>query len=221
MAEIGIQNLNFNTMFLWHEELINAITIVNNMMLEIKKPEKVNLPLSKFHIYDRETFMHSANVSLLTILIARKIGYQGNHLGEIARGAFLHDIGKLKVPKHILNKPGRLTENEYERIKKHPELGMKLVKPFCLPEATLKPIIQHHERWNGTGYPLGLKEGEIHPNAQIVAVADVFAALIADRSYRQALGIKRAIEIIIEGKGKDFSPIIVDGLLKVVNLIVN
>lgn len=215
MAEIGIQNLNFNTMFLWHEELINAITIVNNIMLEIKKPEKVNLPLSKFHIYDRETFMHSANVSLLTILIARKIGYQGKRLKEIAEGALLHDLGKLKVPKSILNKPGRLTEEEYELVKRHPQHGMELIKPYSFPKAIQCPIIQHHERWTGSGYPLGLKAEEIHPNAQIVAVADVLSALIADRSYRQGLGAKRAIEIIIEGKGIDFSPVVVDQLLKV------
>ncbi|WP_425807137.1 HD-GYP domain-containing protein [Desulfitobacterium sp. Sab5] len=215
MDEIIIHNLNFNPMLLWHEKLINAVTIVNGIISEIKKPQKARLPWYRFWIYDQETLIHSANVSLLTILIAREMGYQGKNLEEVALGALLHDLGKLEVPKSILNKPGKLTEDEYEVIKKHPQYGMELIKPFCLSKMIQQPIIQHHERWNGKGYPHGLKKEEIHPNAQIVAVADVLAALIEDRSYRQGMGVMGAMEIIAAGKAKEFSPIIVDQLLKV------
>ncbi|WP_434511550.1 HD-GYP domain-containing protein [Desulfitobacterium sp. AusDCA] len=219
MERITMQNLNFNATIFWHEELLKAITLVNNMILEIKSPLRSGLPCNRLRIYDQETFIHSANVSLLTILIAKKIGYQGNKLEEIARGAFLHDIGKLKIPKSILKKQGKLRIDEYDIMKKHPEYGIKLIEPFSLPETVRKPIIQHHERWRGTGYPLGLKAEEIHPNAHIVAVADVLAALIEDRSYRKGLGVKQALKIIIEGKGEEFSPIVVNEVIEVFNLV--
>lgn len=215
MEGVSLINLNFNITISWHEELLNAIALVNDMILEIKRPFRSELPCNRFRIYDKETFIHSANVSLLTILIARKMGYQGQSLREIARGALLHDLGKLRVPKRILNKPGKLTEEEYNWVKKHPLYGMELIRAFHLPKTIQQSILQHHERWNGTGYPLGLKADQIHPNAQIVAVADVLAALTADRPYRKGMGAKRAVEIIEDGKGKDFSPIVVDQVLKV------
>lgn len=218
VALLTLHNFNSYTMLFRHEELIKPIALVNDMILKIMKSTNSLIICKRFCLFDNATFVHSVNVSLLTILIAREMGYKEKCVREIAWGAFLHDFGKLMVPDSILNKPGKLTKNEYDLIKKHPEYGMKLIEPLRLSVNIRMAIAQHHERWDGTGYPLGLKGEEIHPHAQIVAVADTFDALISDRPYRKGMALDQAIEIIEEGKGKDFSPKIAEHLLKLLAL---
>lgn len=205
-------------MFFSQEKLSMPIALVNEMILKIIKSPNLIFLYERFRKYDHITFVHSLNVSLLSILLAQDMEYQGKFLSEIAWGALLHDLGKLNVPKSILNKPERLSLEEYNLIKKHPEYGMELVEPFDLSVNIQMVIAQHHERWGGTGYPLGLKAQEIHPHAQIVAVADTFDALISDRPYRNGIEFDQAIEIIKAGKRKNFSPRVVDHLLKLLVL---
>ncbi|AHF06132.1 HD-GYP domain-containing protein [Desulfitobacterium metallireducens] len=214
MALLTLHNFNSYTMLFNHEELAKPIAMVNDIILKIMKSRNSVFIYKSFFLFDNATFVHSVNVSLLTLLMAREMGYKEKSLKEIAWGAFLHDLGKLMVPECILNKPGKLTKNEYELIKKHPEYGMKLIEPLGLSVNICMAIAQHHERWEGTGYPLGLKGKEIHPLAQIVAVADTFDALISDRPYRKGMPVEKAIEIVRAGKGTDFSPKVVDQLLK-------
>lgn len=214
MSSFTIQDVNVYTTYLKHEEMTDIMKYVDNMISEIGRPQRSELLCNKFQSYDKATFIHSINVTILTLFLAKMMGYCEKGLKEIAWGALLHDLGKLKVPKSILNKPGKLTEDEYELMKRHPRDGVKLLESFSLSKASLLPIIQHHERWGGTGYPLGLKAEEIHPNARIVAVADVFAALTADRPYRRGMKIDQALKIVKAGKGKDFSPAVVDPLVK-------
>ncbi len=165
---------------------------------------RINLERYKQH--DFGTYMHVLNVALLSAIIGLQLNYNENKLKNLILGALLHDLGKLQVPKEILNKPGILTEEERDVIKQHPLLGEEMLKDARLISSVLATIKEHHERWNGRGYPFGLKGQEIYQDAQIVAVADVYEALTADRPYRKGLPPYQALEMIIGGSGTDFNP---------------
>jgi len=210
---LRLQDLNQDMRFFGCEKLEKAIEMVSKVISETKEYITSGVNFDSLRTYDNCTFLHCRNVSLLTVMLAQEMGYNGKGLKEIALGALLHDIGKLIVPKSILDKPSSLNEDEYNLMKKHPEYGMKILETYSLSENIRMPIIQHHERLGGTGYPFGLKADEIHPNAQIVAVADVFDALISDRPYRRSLPLGQSIEIIITGKEKDFSQEVVEAFL--------
>jgi putative nucleotidyltransferase with HDIG domain len=144
---------------------------------------------------DCYTVMHSDRVANYAIKIAKKMKFNKEQLERLSLSACLHDIGKIHVPEEILNKPGRLTNEEYDIIKKHPTDGAEMLKDTNYTE--LIPIIeQHHERLNGSGYPHGLKGDEIVIEAQIIAVADTFDAMTEDRAYRRALANDFAIKEI-------------------------
>jgi putative nucleotidyltransferase with HDIG domain len=144
---------------------------------------------------DCYTVMHSDRVANYAIKIAKKLKFNKEQLEKLSLSACLHDIGKINVPEEILNKPGRLTKEEYEIIKKHPADGAEMLKDTNYTE--LVPIIeQHHERLNGSGYPKGLKGEEILLEAKIIAVCDTFDAMTEDRSYRRALDNDFAINEI-------------------------
>src|SRR5205807_9893814 len=118
--------------------------------------------------------------------MARHMGLTGAELEGVNTGALLHDIGKLGVPEYVLLKPGRLTEEEFDKIKKHPEIGAAILDPVEFPWPVLPGVKYHHEKWDGTGYPEGPKGLDIPPVARILAVADVYAALTSTRAYRGA-----------------------------------
>jgi HD-GYP domain-containing protein (c-di-GMP phosphodiesterase class II) len=138
-------------------------------------------------------------------------------LKNIKYGALLHDIGKVGVDLSILNKPGRLTDEEYEIIKTHPMQGYEIIKPIKFLQDKFAAIKYHHERWDGTGYPEGLKGEEIPLEARIVSVADTFDAMTSTRSYRKALDKEIAIEEIKKNAGKQFDPRVVAAFLKIIN----
>lgn len=211
--DLCLKDLKQTKSFLRYNNFENTIERVCAIISETEKYINPDFKFNCLRSYDNCTYLHCRNVALLTIILAQELGYYGKSLKEIALGALLHDIGKLKVPKSILNKPSSLNDAEYNLIKKHPEEGMKILETSSLSNNICMPIMQHHERMDGTGYPLGLKAEEIHPNAQIVAVADVFDALISDRPYRRGLTLGQALEIIIAGKGKDFSREVVEAFL--------
>jgi putative nucleotidyltransferase with HDIG domain len=134
---------------------------------------------------DRYTHKHSDRVAKYSVKIAKKLQLSKEQLENLTVAAVLHDIGKIHVPIEILNKPGRLTDEEFEIIKKHPQDGAEMVRNSYYQE--LAPIIeQHHERLNGSGYPYGLKGDEILLEARIIAVSDTFDAMTEDRAYRKA-----------------------------------
>jgi HD-GYP domain-containing protein (c-di-GMP phosphodiesterase class II) len=127
--------------------------------------------------------------------------------------SIIHDIGKISIPAEILSKPSRLNDLEFNLIKGHPQVGFDILKknfPFPIPEI----IIQHHERMDGSGYPLGLKGNDILIEARILAVADVVEAMAYHRPYRPALGIEKALEEINKNKGILYDPHVVDACLK-------
>jgi len=134
---------------------------------------------------DQYTFHHSIGTSFFSALIGNELGYSKEQLKELVLGSLLHDLGKGLIPLKILNKPGKLDPHEFDEVKKHPFLGYKILKENSdFNEDVLAIPLQHHERKDGNGYPLMLREEAIHPYAKIVSIADMFSALTTDRVYR-------------------------------------
>lgn len=163
---------------------------------------------------DKETEGHTLRVTELTLRIARAMGFSAEQLVHVRRGALLHDIGKMGVPDQILHKPGPLTEEEWRSMKRHPELAYELLSPIQYLAPALDIPHYHHEKWDGTGYPDGLKGEEIPLAARIFAVVDVYDALTSDRPYRASWSKEQALAYIRSEAGRHFDPTVVDIFLK-------
>jgi HD-GYP domain-containing protein (c-di-GMP phosphodiesterase class II) len=148
--------------------------------------------------------------------IARRIGLPIDEVKLVEQASMLHDLGKIGISEKILLKKGPLTKVEFKKIKEHPKIGVDIIRPIQSFHSLLPLILYHHERWDGKGYPFGLKGDEIPVGARIIAIADVYEALISDRPYRKALSKKMALNIIKENSGKQFDPKIADILMDVV-----
>jgi HD-GYP domain-containing protein (c-di-GMP phosphodiesterase class II) len=160
--------------------------------------------------YDEYTYHHSINTTLLALILAMGKGYNQSRMLELGMWVLMHDIGKTAVRKEILQKKGALSAQEFEEIKKHPELGFELIRKnrdFSIHSAHV--AFQHHEKWLGGGYPRGLKGTEIHEFGRIAAVADVYDALISKRPYRDSLEPYQAYEYILAHSGYQFDPDVV------------
>ncbi|WP_085505453.1 HD-GYP domain-containing protein [Thalassobacillus devorans] len=157
---------------------------------------------------DRYTYMHSKRVAHYTVKVAQKLHLKKQQLEHAHLAAELHDVGKINISEDILNKPGKLTKDEFDLIKKHPGDGADMLANTYYKE--LAPIIiQHHERLDGSGYPYGLKEEEIRYEAKIIAVCDTFDAMTEDRTYRKAFTAEYAMEEIKSLAGIHYDPDIV------------
>lgn len=173
--------------------------------------------LSNLRIHHLYTFSHSLNVCLLSVLIGAKLRLPPGQLAELAVGALLHDLGKTGVPQDILDKPGPLSDVEWEAIHRHGlEAFRALRRQWALPISAAHIACQHHENYDGTGYPGGLAGDRIHLFARIVAVADNFDAVTADRPYRSAYQPHQAYEVLLWSRGSKLDPHIVDTFLDTV-----
>jgi HD-GYP domain-containing protein (c-di-GMP phosphodiesterase class II) len=159
---------------------------------------------------EKETANHSRRVVDMTLKIAAAVGIAEDEMIHIKRGAMLHDIGKMGVPDHILLKPGPLTSEEWQIMRLHPNFAYSLLSEidYLLPAIDI-PFC-HHEKWNGSGYPRGLKGTQIPLPARIFAIIDVFDALISSRPYRPAWSEKQAMDYIREQGGTHFDPDLID-----------
>jgi putative nucleotidyltransferase with HDIG domain len=176
----------------------------------LRNPDAL-ISLSQIKGYDEYTYTHSVNVSVLATSLAYTMGYKPDRLLEVGVGGVLHDIGKMKIPTEVLNKPGKYTDEEFTVMKKHPELGMAIVADKKgISDFSKSIIIQHHERYNGKGYPFGLKGNEIAEIGLIAAVADVYDALTSNRVYRVAWTPQKALAVIFQGCDQDYSREIVE-----------
>jgi HD-GYP domain-containing protein (c-di-GMP phosphodiesterase class II) len=164
---------------------------------------------------DTETAGHSQRVCLYSIEVARTMAWSEEQLGNLARGAHLHDIGKLGIPDAILLKPGPLTADERKRMQHHAQIGFDLVKDIAFLSDAAELVLTHHERYDGGGYPRGLKGDEILPSARIFAVADSFDAITSDRPYRRASSFESGLQIIRDGSGTQFDPQVVTAFLNI------
>jgi HD-GYP domain-containing protein (c-di-GMP phosphodiesterase class II)/PAS domain-containing protein len=162
----------------------------------------------------REPEWHTKKIVDLTVRLSRRLGVEGKDLQAIRRGAVLHDIGKMGIPDAILTKPGPLTEEEWEVMRLHPVYALQMLQPIGFLKDSLAIPYSHHERWDGKGYPLGLKGEQIPFFARIFSVVDVWVSLTADQPYRKAWSTDRALAYIREGAGRLFEPRVVQAFLE-------
>lgn len=189
--------------------------LVQNIVDEIFHNRKVMLNIVDLRAYDDYTYCHSLNVAVLSTIIGISLGMNREALNELAMGAILHDIGKMFVDKDILNKPAKLTPEEFEHMKKHSEFGYDYLNThFDISQNSRLTALQHHEHFNGEGYPAHLSGHDIHLFGRIVCLADVYDALTSDRPYRKALMPSDAMEYIMSGYNTLFDPDIVRALTR-------
>lgn len=162
---------------------------------------------------DRYTRRHSEDVLKYSLIIARQLGIDDKMCHTIAVAAILHDIGKIGVPDAILRKPGPLTEDEFEAVKQHPQMGAVIVAAVPGLEETLDAVRHHHERWDGNGYPMGLTGEETPLIARLMAVADAYSAMTSDRPYRKGMAHSTALGILRQGAGTQWDSECVDALI--------
>ncbi len=189
------------------------LDIVNNFELRRKKKLVKDL-LEQLHEVDSgESLLHLEMVGKVSAHLSRKLRIEEEAVEEIELFAKLHDIGKIGIPREVLNKPGRLTAEEFQIVKTHTEIGYQLLNQLEISKLGGDIIRYHHEKWNGQGYR-GLSGEEIPVAARIVAVADVYDALRMERAYKTAMTHEEAMEIILKDSGEHFDPAIVDVFLK-------
>jgi HD-GYP domain-containing protein (c-di-GMP phosphodiesterase class II) len=150
----------------------------------------------------------------MTVALCQRLGLPPEQLVQVRRGALLHDIGKMGIPDSVLLKPGKLTDEEWVRMKRHPEFALSLLSPIGYLKSTLDIPQYHHEKWDGSGYPLGVKEWAIPMTARAFAVVDVYDALTSDRPYRSAWTREKALEHIHDSAGTHFDPVVVQEFIQ-------
>jgi putative nucleotidyltransferase with HDIG domain len=165
---------------------------------------------------DHETEGHSRRVTELAVELARSMGLAGEELVHLRRGALLHDIGKIAIPDSILLKPGKLTDEEYEQMRKHPIYARLFIEQVDFLKPALAIPYSHHEKWDGSGYPQGLKGEDIPLAARIFAIVDVWDALTSDRPYRDALRFDETLKHILKESGTHFDPQVVKAFQKLI-----
>ncbi len=202
-------------------DLNPCVDTVENILNEVyTKLCEVN-NFNELRIHDYYTFTHGLNVAILSAIIGRELGFNENKLKDLTFAAFLHDTGKMQIPREILYKKEKLTDQEMGLVKTHAELGYDfLVKKLNLPYEIASPALEHHEKWEGEGYPRGLKKTQISEFAQIVAIADVYDALVSDKVYRDSVQSVDAMRILLTEESGSFNPDILNrfiylGVIKV------
>jgi HD-GYP domain-containing protein (c-di-GMP phosphodiesterase class II) len=178
-------------------------------------PEALSTLVKAVEVKDSYTHGHSLRTAELAVEIGLQMSLPSDRLRVIARGAYLHDLGKIAIPDQILNKPGALTADERKIVETHPQLGFELAATAPSLNEVLPVILHHHERLDGHGYPAGLAGVSIPLEARVVAVADVWDALTSDRAYRQGWDPSHALAHIEAGRGTHFDPAVVDALERV------
>ncbi|MBU8880810.1 HD-GYP domain-containing protein [Bacillus sp. FJAT-29790] len=185
--------------------------LIRNLLAELKENKELLNLLSDAYTYDHYIFTHSLNVTLYSLAIGMELKLSPKEIEILGLGAIFHDVGKLNVPLEVLLKPGRLTEDEYLAIKKHAEDGFQILKKVqTIPLLVAHCAYQHHERMNGSGYPRGITDCDIHKFAKIIAVADVFDAVTSNRVYRKAMLPHEGLEILYAGSGTLFEQKVVE-----------
>ncbi len=175
-----------------------ANDISNELMHALDENDALAVDVNALKVSDEYTFKHSVDVASMGMIIAKNRGLSQKEVQQIGVSGLLHDLGKSKIPNEVLNKPGRLTDEEFEVMKTHPVLGYNMIKnKQGLSDATKLGVLQHHEKMTGNGYPLKLQAAQIHPFARILSVADIYDALVTERPYKEAFTPRDAVEMIM------------------------
>lgn len=190
-------------------------SVIQRMIEDLLSSYDILGNIAEIRGYDEYTYHHSVNTTIIALLIAIALGWPNSKLLELGMGVIMHDIGKIKVPQEILNKRGPLTEHEFDEIKRHTEYGFELLRRNRdLSLLSAHVALQHQEKWDGTGYPRGLKGTEIHEFGRVAAIADVYEALTSKRVYRDAMQPHEAYEYVIAHSGTHFEPRVLDVFAK-------
>lgn len=192
----GIKYLFDNTSNADFAESSNSVA--GELMDSIMSSDAVAFDINMLKVSDEYTFKHSVDVAAMSLIIGKNMGLPHEELKELGVAGLLHDIGKSSIPDEILNKKDKLTDEEFTYIKQHSVFGYKiLTERGGFSEAVLRGVLQHHEKLNGRGYPLGVSGDKIHKYARIISVADVYDALVTDRPYKKGFSKGVAVEMIM------------------------
>ncbi len=188
---------------------------IQDMVEQIQHNSRTMVNIVDLRTFDDYTYSHCLNVGVISAVIGTVMGLNKKSLQELATSSLVHDIGKVFIAKEIINKPATLDEEEYTEMKKHVEKGYQYLRQYNrLAPAAMSGVLEHHERYSGQGYPKGLRGNDISLFGRIIALSDVYDALISDRPYRRALLPSNAVEYIMSGYGKDFDPVVVEAFIK-------
>ena len=177
------------------------------------RKKTIDLITNTLFAKNRRELIHSKHVSILAEALANKMRFNEDEVNLMRLVGLMHDIGKIGIPDNILNKRGKLTKDEYDKIKKHPEIGYRILSSVNEFSQMAECVLEHHERWDGTGYPQGLKGEKIKVEARIVAVCDSFDAMVTLRTYKDTLSQEETINEIIRCSGSQFDPKIVESFV--------
>ncbi|MGG6312135.1 HD-GYP domain-containing protein [Paenibacillus macerans] len=176
--------------------------LIESIMDDLSSRDDAMIMMMNINSMDHYLYRHSLNVCVYTLLLGQMHGYSKDELTVLGLGALLHDIGKTKLPLELLTKPSKLTDEEYELIKRHPDLGFKMLKDEPgIPLISAHCAFQHHEKMDGSGYPRGIRGDEIHEFARWIAITDAYDAMTTHRVYRRALLPHQALEVLYTGSG--------------------
>jgi HD-GYP domain-containing protein (c-di-GMP phosphodiesterase class II) len=183
----------------------------HHLFVHLEEADRATLRslLAALKVRDADTYNHSERSVCCSLLLGHECGLGAGQMLALELGALLHDIGKIGVPDSVLRKPGKLDSEEWATMRRHPDDGQRIVHGIGFLADATRVVIQHHEWWDGTGYPLGLRGEEIDPNARILAVADAFDAMTSDRIYRPAKSYEAAVAELDRCAGKQFDPQVV------------
>ena len=197
----GIQFIYSNTE---SKELADATNnIASNLMNAINSTDAIAVDISALKTSDEYTFKHSVDVATMSMVLAKQQGLSQKQIYEIGVAGLLHDIGKTKIPLYILNKPARLTDEEFAVMKQHPVFGYRMIKDRDeFSNEICMAVLQHHEKMNSKGYPVGFPSDKITPYARILTIADIYDALVTERPYKSAFSQRDAVEMIMSMTGE-------------------
>ncbi|MBR5976717.1 MAG: HD-GYP domain-containing protein [Clostridia bacterium] len=205
---------------LYKEKIEDASSILNDFVDTILRRDDLRLSMENLDFHENLRYAHTVSTAVISIVIAKELGMSKSDILDLTLAALIHDIGDKKLPDGLLDKPARLTEDEYEIVKTHTTHGYGILghEDFsAISEPVKSGVLSHHERFDGSGYPNGLGGEEIPLFARIIAVADVYSALTADRPYRSAYQVSEAIEYIMGNADRQFDAIVVAAFLKIIS----
>lgn len=175
-----------------------ADNIADDLMRSISENDAIAVDIGMLKVSDEYTFKHSVDVATIGMVIAKKLQFSEKEIHELGIVGLLHDVGKQKIPNEILNKPEKLTEEEFSVMRQHPVLGYRILNgKQDISQEIIRGVLEHHEKINGNGYPLGLKGEQISPYAKVISVADVYDALVTERPYKKPMTQRDAVEMIM------------------------
>lgn len=192
-----------------------AEPLVDNFIESVFRNETASATLFKLRWFDEYTYTHSINVSILAIILGKHLDMDKPTLHKLGIAGLYHDAGKARIPEAILNKPGKLTEQEFQVMKSHPLEGYKLMQgqPGLDPEI-LRAVVEHHERFDGTGYPRGLRHDDIGRFSRIISVVDVYDALTSRRVYKDPIPPAKALGMMYQWRDRDFTPQAIENFIR-------